>query len=132
MRKVVSVWLAITLLIVTASFAGAAYFGMPGTMMNDAHSTVAVAGCAGDNCHGHAAPRGMDADCLDHCLAAASTDVAPIQSDLAAATLLLAIFALVGARLASASAILTSRRRWAEGIGKILLRRKLATVVLRD
>jgi hypothetical protein len=109
------------------TLAGMAIFGMHGDgMFMDS-----------DSCMGAACPKteGMEtsgAECLEHCLSAASTTTITTPMSFAFVTLI-AVIALVVSEWSSALSTLSpSLRRWREGIGKLLLQQSLSTVILRD
>lgn len=131
MKRLLIAFLAAAFLLLVTTFAGMSVFGMG--MGMDAGVTE-HAGRNADACveGGHCADAHHSAptDCVDHCLSSIPSASLPTASTLVLTAVLTVLVAVVQASLPVALVLAKALRR--EGIGKILLRRKLATVILRD
>ncbi len=127
MKRVVLASILASVLLTFSSLGGMALFGMRGDM----HMAPVV--CADQVCAptAHVVPTGTE--CLDHCLTVASvfnTVVAPLPF----VALLIVFFSFLLFSSSFSFSFLSPQiiYRFREGIGKLLLRRQLATVVLRN
>lgn len=125
MRRVFASFLAASIILLATTFAGMALFGMGAGMGMD-HGT-----CAGADCH--SMPHETSGtECLSHCLSLLPNSTPTLSFSLLASFVLALALVLVSGRLDAGTRLAPKLRRWREGIGKILLRQKLATVILRD
>jgi hypothetical protein len=125
MKRLIAAFTAFSLGLLAATMAGMAVFGMGSTIpMRMDHG-------------GHHAPAEPAAqDCASHCIAAAeaaSLAVWPQLADTGVASALALLFAAaLAVILPLAADFRPARLRWREGIGKLHVRMKLATVILRN
>ena len=123
MRRLMSSIVLASLLLMTLSFAGMAFFGMPGTDMG-------MGQCIGGACGPMPMSHGSDANCLDHCIRLVSPAATAVAIDVIAMFFSFIIF-FSQIFLCDAS-IDDPRRRLREGIGKFLRHKNLSTVILRN
>ncbi len=123
MRRLISYTVFASLLLMTLSFAGMAFFGMPGTDMG-------MGQCMGDACSSLPMSHGSDTNCLDHCVRSVSPAATMVAIESIALFFSFVIF-LSQIFLCDAS-IDDPRRRLREGIGKFLRHKNLSTVILRN
>lgn len=123
MRRLILSILIAAIAFLTTTFAGMAFFGMDG-VMNTGHGY-----CTGTGCD--AMPHDMSgADCIDQCLSSIPPSVPAAAPALALAIIL--TLALFFTEASIRTSFLPAAHRFREVIGKILLRQRLATVILRN
>lgn len=128
MRRIFLSILAASTIFLTTTFAGMAVFGM-GTSAPEAGHHEA---CVGEACHAEPL-QASGTECVDHCVAAIPPASVTTASSLAVTFVFFALAALAGVGLFTVDRLLAPGiRRWREGIGKVLLRQSLATVMLRN
>lgn len=116
MKRLVHLFIASALLLFVTTYAGMAFFGMSDDAMKTMNHGAMTA----------------DMDCLDHCLAAVVPFTAATSSVAVAFVIMVAATFLLSAGIFSSASASRSLHRWREGIGKVLLRQRLASVILRD
>ncbi len=128
MKRSIAQFLLATVLLTFSTFAGLSIFGLHGLSM-----TMDTNHCVGLDCHSMLGQASANINCLDHCLSAATpatTIISPVATTLILLFVVIVLLASTGS-FASSTAW-SPPNRWRHGIGKILLQRHLAPVILRD
>ncbi len=134
MLKAFLSFLALSVVLITVSFAGLAYTGMSSmdSMTHDSLAMSHATDCQGDGCL-NSSPITADAACLDHCLSVASNQtnaITPLSLSLIA--LIFFVLLLVIIHLPRhAPTQLTCPSRFSN-FGTLLHHRHLATILIRD
>ncbi|MEK7607150.1 MAG: hypothetical protein AAB444_03085 [Patescibacteria group bacterium] len=128
MRRLLVATLAFAVFFACVAFAGMPWFGMNHDMGG------MVVPCQ----NGYCAPSGVmgsnAADCIEHCLQAASTTASmPVAATFVSALLVLALSSSVfSAKNFIADTVRSFSKHWRDSIGKLFLKQHLSVVILRN
>jgi hypothetical protein len=125
MRKIVILMLAATILFALPAFVGSAMVGM-----GDGSMEKGMRPCIGSACP--LMPAAPAEGCLDHCLSAMAWFTAALPTAPLLATTMSIFFVVIFFATVCDPLVQTEVHRWRNGIGKVLLRQRLATVILRN
>ena len=129
MQRVLVSFLLAAMLYMATTFAGMVLFGMGGQMAGMSAETCLLGQCA-------SAAHAMDAagglGCVSHCLSSAVPALAMPTPFVLSFVLFVAAAALFLFSSEFSKQVAPFFHRWPEGIGKLLLRQKLCTVIVRN
>lgn len=127
MNRFLSSFLIAAVIILVSTFAGMSVMHVQGD------GGTGASACIGDNCAAMPDMPASGMGCLVQCLSAIPSFADPGTTSAFAVALLIALLAVFSAgTLARVAVAGRFFHRWREGIGKIFLRRQLASVILRD